>query len=206
MRRNGLTTGAQRVAAVVLILSVAAGCSQTKSFFTGQPESSFEEDVIEGAPTIDFYLSDMEALASGDPAAQAEIIADSQAAAQLTPGPQTDLRYALVLATPGHPESDPAQAASNLRQILAAPQLMTADEIALANIALNWADQLSMAQSEVSQTRASLARSAQSQMSATSQRMATLEAENRRLTEELRDAEEKLEAISSLERTIRDQE
>lgn len=191
---------------MMLVVSLAAGCSQTKSFFTGKPESSFEDDVIMGAPGVDYYLADMEALASGDPAAQAEIIADSEAAAQLTPGPQTSLRYALVLATPGHPESDPMQAASMLREILAAPQLLTEDEVALANITLNWAYNLSSAQSEVSQTRASLARSAQSQMSASSQRMATLEAENRRLSQELREAEEKLEAISSLERTIRDQE
>lgn len=198
--------GVQRITAIALAAALLAGCAQTKSFFTGKPQSSFDDEENIGAPGVDYYLDDMAQLASGDPAAQAEIIADSQAAAQLTPGPQTGLRYALVLATPGHPESDPLQAASMLREILAAPQLLTDDEVALAGIALNWAEELSVAESEVLQTRASLARSAQSQMSATSQRMAVLESENQRLSQELREAEEKLEAITSIERSIRDQE
>jgi hypothetical protein len=206
MLKNGLLKKPAQLVAIALLLSLTAGCAQTKSFFTGKPESSFDEEPIEEVADVDDYLDEMELLASGDPAAQAEIIADSQAAARLTPGPQTSLRYALVLATPGHPESDPALAASMLRESLAAPQLLTEGEIALASIALNWAENLSIAESEVSQTRASLARSAQSQMSASSQRMAALEAENRRLSLELREAEEKLEAITSIERSIRDQE
>lgn len=206
MLKNGPITRPTQLVAMASLILLAAGCAQTKSFFTGKPESSFVEEPVGDTSDIDFYLDEMEQLASGDPATQAEIIADSQAAAQLTPGPQTRLRYALVLATPGHPESDPAQAASMLRQSLAAPQLLTEGEIALASIALNWADNLAIAENEVSQTRASLARSAQSQMSATSQRMAALEAENSRLSRELREAEEKLAAITSIERSIREQE
>lgn len=200
------TTGIRQLALMALVISLLAGCSQTKSFFTGKPESSFEDEDIIGSPGIEMYLDDMQKLASGDPAAQAEIIADSEASSQLTPGPQTNLRYALVLATPGHPASDSPRASSMLRDILAAPQLLTEGEIALASISLKWTDQLSAAESEVMQTRASLARSAQSQMSASSQRMATLEAENRRLSLQLREAEEKLEAITSIERSIREQE
>lgn len=206
MLRKGWTTGARRLALMALVISLVSGCAQTKSFFTGKSESSFDDEDVIGSPGIETYLDDMGKLASGDPAAQAEIIADSEAGSQLTPGPQTNLRYALVLATPGHPASDAPQAASMLREILAAPQLLTEGEVALASITLNWADQLSAAEGEVQQTRASLARSAQSQMSASSQRTAALEAENRRLAQQLREAEEKLEAITSIERSIREQE
>ena len=191
-----------------LAVTLLAGCAQTKSFFTGKSMSddSSGDTGILGAPGIEYYLNDMRQLASGDLAAQAEIFADSQSGAQLTPGPQTNLRFALVLATPGHSESDAARAASMLRETLAAPQLLTEGEIALATIALKSAEELSAAQSEVQRTRASLARAAQSRETATNQRLAELDAENRRLRADLREAEEKLAAITSIERSIRDQE
>lgn len=191
---------------MALAAMLVAGCAQTKAFFTGKSETPEGDPGILGAPGIDYYLSDMEKLASGDLAAQAEIFADSQSGAQLTPGPQTNLRFALVLATPGHSESHAARAASMLREVLAAPQLLTDGEIALATIALKTAEELAAAQSEVQRTRASLARAAQSRESATNQRLASLDAENRRLRQELREAEEKLEAITSIERSIREQE
>lgn len=202
-----LTTRARQFAVMALATTLLAGCAQTKSFFTGQSLSDSSDDTgILGAPGIEYYLNDMRLLASGDLAAHAEIFADSQSAAQLTPGPQTNLRYALVLATPGHSESDAAQAASLLREILAAPQLLTEGEIALATISLKSTEELAVAQSEVQRTRASLARAAQSRETATNQRLTDLDAENRRLRAALREAEEKLVAITSIERSIRDQE
>ena len=161
---------------------------------------------ILGAPDIDYYLDELRLLASGDPAAQAEIYADAQSGAQLTPGPQTNLRYALVLGTPGHPESDAAQAASMLREVLAAPELLTQAETALASIALRSAEHLAAVEAEVQRLRAAASRASAARETATSQRLASLEAENIRLARQLRDAEEKLEAITTIERSIRDQE
>lgn len=188
--------------------ALVSGCAQTKSFFSGMSNSDAPTDDagILGAPEIDYYLDELSLLASGDPAAQAEIYADAQSGAQLTPGPQTNLRYALVLGTPGHPESDAAQAASLLREVLAAPELLTQTEIALASIALRSAEHLAVVEAEVQRLRAAVSRANQTRETATSQRLASLEAENSRLTQQLRDAEEKLEAITSIERSIRDQE
>lgn len=188
--------------------ALVSGCAQTKSFFSGMSNSDTPtgDAGILGAPEIDYYLDELSQLASGDPAAQAEIYADAQSGAQLTPGPQTNLRYALVLGAPGHPESDAAQAASLLREVLAAPELLTQTEIALASIALRSAEHLAVVEAEVQRLRAAVSRANQTRETATSQRLASLEAENSRLTQQLRDAEEKLEAITSIERSIRDQE
>ena len=188
--------------------TLVSGCAQTKSFFSGMSRSdtSTGDAGILGAPEIDYYLDELRLLSSGDPAAQAEIYADAQSGARLTPGPQTNLRYALVLGTPGHPESDAAQAASLLREVLAAPELLTQTEIALASIALRSAEHLAVVEAEVQRLRASVSRANQARETATSQRLASLEAENTRLTQQLRDAEEKLEAITTIERSIRDQE
>lgn len=208
MLESDPTARALRVAATVLAVALAAGCAQTRDFFSGisNDNSPSRDPGILGAPDVNVYLDELHRLANGDPATQTEIFLDAQAGAQLTPGPQTSLRYALVLATPGHAEADANAAQSMLREILARPELMTQGEIALATIQLESAQEIAAAQAEVQRLRALTSRAAQTQENATTQRLATVEAENRRLRNELAEAEQKLEAITSIERRIRDQE
>jgi hypothetical protein len=208
MRRDRLTKGARLIAVAALVVALFAGCSQTKNFLTGKgsPPSVTGDVGILGAPEAEQYLAELYDLAAGDPATQAEIFADAQSGARLTPGPQTNLRYALVLATPGHAEFDPEQAQSMLREILTQSELMTQAEIALATINLKSVEQLAIANSEARRLRASTSRAAQTQEDATKQRLATVEADNRRLRRELEEAEEKLDAITSIERSIREQD
>ena len=191
-----------------LTVVLLAGCAQTKGFLSGMsksPPASGDAGIL-GAPEAEQYLNELYKLAAGDPATQAEIFADAQSGAQLTPGPQTNLRLALVLATPGHAESDPEQAQSMLREILAQTELMTQSEIALATIHLKSVEQLAVMKSEARRLRASTSRAAQTQEAATNQRLATVEAENRRLRRDIEEAEDKLDAITSIERSIREQD
>lgn len=185
-----------------------SGCAQTRDWLDDfrKNDSSSPGTEILGAPAADTYLADLAAIASGDPARQAEIFEDSRAAAQLTPNPSTNLRYALVLAAPGHPESDAAQAQSMLREILTQTPLMTQAEVALATIHLKAVEERMVLESEARRLRANSSRAQRTQEQAINQRLATVEAENRRLREELSDAEQKLEAITSIERSIREQE
>lgn len=182
------------------------GCAQTSAWLQGKPSSQPGAPVILGAPDADAYLDELRALAAGDPATQAEIFADAAAAATLTPGPSTQLRLGLILATPGHAEANPEQAQQLLGEALAEPLLLTPAEIALATILLNSAEQLIIANTEARRLRASGSRAARTQEQAVSQRLATVEAENRRLRRELDEAENKLEAITSIERSIRERE
>jgi hypothetical protein len=202
----------KRLVAAALIAVTVAGCSQTKSWLDlvrGKDSPASAELAVPGAPAAaaaaDEYVFELSQLSSNDPALQAEIFAGSQAAAQLTPNPSTKLRYALVLATPGHPESDPQQAQSILREMMAQPALMTPAEIALATIYLKSTEQLILLHSEARHLRATSDRAQRTEAAAISQRLATVEAENRRLRRELEDAEDKLEAITSIERSIREQ-
>ena len=185
-----------------------SGCSQTKGWLnsvSGSPPPS-DEQVILGAPGADEYLKELYDLSSGDPALQAEIFADSEAAAQLTPNPSTNLRFALVLATLGHPETNPQQAQNMLRELLTRTELMTQAEISLATIYLKSTEELMVLSSEARRLRASSDRTQRTEEAAINQRLATVEAENRRLRRELEDAESKLDAITSIERSIRQQD
>jgi hypothetical protein len=206
MHNSGLT--ARHIAATALTVVLLAGCAQTRDFLTGSSRSETpDSDVgILGSPEAEQYLVELQRLAAGDPATQAEIFADAQSGSQLTPDSQTNLRFALVLATPGHSEFDPDLAASMLREVLARTELLTQAEIALATIHLKSAEQIVVAQAEVQRLRDATSRAAQNRENATNQRLASVEAENRRLRRELAEAEQKLEAITSIERSIREQE
>ena len=209
MLEESLTTPVKRLIAATLIAAVVSGCTQTRGWLDsvrGKDPAAADEPVMLGAPAADEYLAELSELSSNDPALQAEIFADSQAGAQLTPNPSTKLRYALVLATPGHPESDPQQAQSILRELLAQPALMTPSEIALATIYLKSTEELILLSSETRRLRASSDRAQRTEAAAVNQRLATVEAENRRLRRELEDAEDKLDAITSIERSIRAQD
>jgi hypothetical protein len=201
-----LRTGARTLAAATLAALLLSGCAQTKDLMSGLGKSPSEEVGILGAPEADQYLQEMYKLASGDPATQAEIYADARSASTLTPGPSSNLRFALVLATPGHPEFNAEAAQSLLRELLTQTPLMTQAEISLATIHLKSVEQLIVAKSEARRLRASTSRAAQTQEAATSARLESVEAENRRLRQELDEAEEKLEAITSIERSIRAQD
>ena len=190
-------------------LAALAGCSATRGWLdrvTPGGGSRSEESVILGAPSADDYLRDLQLLATGDPATQVEIFADAESKSTLTPDPSTNLKFALVLATPGHSETDPARAQSMLRELLTQPELMTPAEISLAEIHLNAVEERIVLSAEARRLRESSSRAARTEEQAINQRLATVEAENRRLRSELEDAEQKLEAITSIERSIREQD
>lgn len=206
---KGLTTlRAGTLVGTAFVLVLAGGCAQTRDWISslrGDTPAATETTIL-GAPEADEYLTELYDLAAGDPAAQAEIFADAESAATLTPDMQSNLRYALVLATPGHPGADPERAHSLLRELLAQPQLMTAAEIALATIHLNSSERLMMLDAETERLRAARSRAERTEQQALNQRLATVEAENRQLRHDLEEAEHKLEAITSIEQSIRAQE
>jgi hypothetical protein len=184
---------------------MASGCAQTKDWLTGKRTAKATENVILGAPQADRYIQEMYQLASGDPATQAEIYADAESAAKLTPGPSTRLRYALILATPGHSASNPQEAQSLFRELLSQPELMTPSETALATIHLKSVEAQIVLGAETRRLRSENSRAATTEEEAIAQRIANVESENRQLRRSLEEAEQKLEAITSIERSIREQ-
>ena len=208
MPEKTLTSRTALVALLALGVLGIAGCAQTKSFFgsLGGPKPKMADSEVADAENADQYLHELYELVSGDPAKQAEIFADARSASRLTPNPRTNLRYALVLATPGHPESDPEQAQTMLRELLAQTELLTPTEVSLATVFLSSVEQQIVTDSEARRLRASTSRAAQTREDAVNQRIATVEDENRRLKRELQDAQDKLDAITSIERSIREQE
>jgi len=196
------------MAMTIVIVTLLGGCTQTKSLVSsmGRPSTPSDDAVILGAPDAEHYLSELYELSSGDSKLQAEIFADARSGATLTPGPQTKLRYALALATPGHPGFNPELAQSVLRDVLTQQAILTPAETTLATIHLNSMQQLNALSSDARRAIASSSLAATTEEAAILQRLATAESENQRLRSELADAEEKLDAITSIERSIREQD
>ena len=191
--------------ATLLATLVLSGCESTSNWLKGRRTAEPADEIVIGSSDASTYLNEMQHLASGDPATQAEILADAESAATLTPGTSTRLRYALVLASPGHPGSDPAAAQSIFRELLARPEMLTSAESALATIFLGDVEARIVLESEARRLRAENNRAATTEEAAIAQRVARIEAENRQLRRSLADAEAKLEAITSIERSIREQ-
>ena len=187
------------LAAASLFLSACSTTEKIGDWIRGKSAGSGNRSAIIGAPSADTYLSELYDLNAGDPREQANILADAESAARLTPGPSTKLRLAMVLATPGHDGYEPTRAASLLREVLEQEPLLTSAETSLATIYLNSADRLSSAANEATRRRTASERAANS-------RIASLESENRQLRDALAEAEQKLKAITSIERSIRDGE
>lgn len=197
MRSRNLTVA-------IALITVTAGCAQVKDWLQGDPaDDSAPIAVSNNAPHS--YIKDMYDLARGGPASQAEIYADASAAATLTPNPASRLRFALMLASPGHAGSDPERAQSMLRELLSQRALLTPLEQSLATIHLREVEERLVLGVEARRLRSKYSRAEQSEEAAAAERIAAVEAENRQLKESLAEAEEKLEAITSIEKSIREQ-
>ena len=200
------TATSKRLLAAMIIAAVAlSGCESTSNWLKGRKTAEAADPVLTSGSAANAYLTELQQLVGGDPATQAEIYADAESAATLTPGPSTRLRYALVLASPGHSGSNPGEAQTMLRDLLSQPEMLTESESALATIFLNTAESSVVLGTEARRLRAENTRASTTEEAAIAQRIAQVEAENRRLRQSLADAESKLEAISSIERSIREQ-
>ena len=204
MLEASTTIRIRTAAMIVLLACTLAACESTSNWLKGR-KTAEAEPIILGAPETNAYLSGMYNLVNGDPATQAEIYADAKSRAQLTPDPATKLRYALVLAAPGHSGTNEQEAQSLFRELLSQKELLNSAEIALATIHLKEVDQRIVLSAENSRLRSENTRATNTEDKAIAQRIATVEAENRRLKSSLADAESKLEALTSIERSIRDQ-
>jgi hypothetical protein len=204
MPRSSKTICCTRFGTLLLVVALTAGCTQTRNWLQGR-RTADAEPILLGAPETDQYINEIYKLVSGDPATQAEIYADARAAAKLTPDPSTRLRLALVLATPGHSGVNLNEAQSLLRDLLSQQELMSPGEISLATITLREVEDRIMLSAETSRLRSQNTQAASTEEAAVAQRLATVEADNRRLRQSLAEAEEKLEAITSIEREIREQ-
>lgn len=167
-----------------------------------QPESSAPLS----AQGLAVYLETMQALVEGDAVRQAEVFRGVEQATSIAPTTTNRLKLALALASPGHPSSDPTQAHRQLSDLLAAQDALLPEERILATIHLKEVEQRLILDAEAQRLQQDGSAELARQSEDNARRLQAIQLENERLRVELADALEKLEAITSIERSIRERE
>jgi hypothetical protein len=146
-------------------------------------------------------LQSLQRLAAGTPAEQAEILASARQGYERAPGGGAQLRYAMVLGTPGHAARDPERARQLLRALAANPEVLAPVERAYMLVELALLDRELGLAGDNQRLQAAVAHAEQEQAAATRRLLAEQE-ESARLRRLLEDAQAKLAAVATLERNL----
>jgi hypothetical protein len=196
-------------AAPLLLCAALAGCTSLGGSDAGRQSSTAATPAGPSATVADglgVYLQTLRNLIEGDPVVQADVFRNVAAAADTSPTTTNRLMLALALATPTHPSSDAARAQALLSELLAASDTLLPEEHVLALIHLKDVEQRLILDAEADRLqRAAAAATAQRNDRNAQQLQAALE-ENRQLKLALEDVRAKLDAITNIERSIRERE
>jgi hypothetical protein len=150
---------------------------------------------------LDGYIELLAALSSTDRVRQSDVFYEVEKAQTQAPTTLNVLRYGLALALPGHPNSDPVKGKRLLEQTLANPERITTAEQAIATTMLNIADQWLKAQAEMRRLAATVDDRSRTQSNSDRRFQAQTEELNK-LRKALDAAQQKLDAIRDIEKSI----
>lgn len=150
---------------------------------------------------LNLYLETMTGLASLDPARQADVFYEVEREYTRAPTTASTLRYAIALCTPDHPASRPSEGKKLLETLMATPERMTSPERALASVMIHETNSRLRLEAENRRLAATLDDRGRSQANSDKRVQAQIE-ENARLRRALAEAQQKLDAIKEIERSI----
>jgi hypothetical protein len=191
--------------AALLAAALLAGCADLGTF--GHPAPKPEPAL--NRPTADAeaareYLASLQELQAGAPARQAELVQGARGAMENAPTTMNRLRYALMLALPGHGGADPVAARRQLSELLARPELLLPSERALAAVLLADVDERLVLIAENQRLQQEAASREKDRSAAANRRLQAEIEENARLQRALEEAQKKLDAVTQVERSITD--
>ena len=199
-------TLARPLARLWLLLGLAAlgGCGMLKSPFNATHE---RPEPVVNRPAADAeaarrYLDALASMRAGSPAAQAEQFEAAQLAAANAATTFNRLRYAVLLALPGHAGSDPVAARRQLSDLSARPELLLPSEQSLAAVLLADVDERLVLLAETRRLQQEAVVRDKEHAATVAKRVQTEVDENARLRRALEDAQKKLEAVTRVEQSI----
>jgi len=160
-----------------------------------------DRDVTAAVLIADSFQT-MQRLAQSPPAEQAEILAAAREAYQRSPQGGAQLRYALLLATPGHPGRNPQQAQTLLRQLIAQPEALVPVERAVVLVELSQLNREIELQASNQRLQTDSARVDQEHSTSAQRKLQAEADENATLRKALDAAQAKLDAIANIERNL----
>ena len=141
-------------------------------------------------------------MAAGDPAHQQATLLAARSAWQEAPTPGSTLRYALVLGTPGHDDSNPLEASRLLASLLAAPEQLSPDEQRLAAAFQREFTTRVSQYADLARTRLEAEAQLRAKEAEIQNRINGLSADLARTRRERDAIQQKLDAIADIEKTL----
>jgi len=195
--------------AVALALSLC-GCASTDMLHSPPPpqrsETATEDRDTVAAVLMASTFQSMQQLAQAGPAEQAEILTAARESYARSPQGAAQLRYALLLATPGHPGRNPMLAQKLLRELAARPETLLPLERAVSLFELGQLDNELGLKADNERLQGEEQRADRERISANQRRLQSELDENARLRKQLDDAQAKLDAIAKIERNLTQRE
>jgi len=200
-----LLAGAALAGAALAAVLALAGCSIVPQRPAPPPppaDTPSNDRDLAAAVLMANTFQTMLRLTQAAPAEQAEIVSAARDAYQDSPRGETQLRYALLLATPGHPARDVKTAQMLLRELAAQPEELVPIERAVVLVELAQLDRESDLQADNQELQSSALRTDEERSAADQRRLQAETEENVRLRRELETAQAKLDAIATIERNL----
>ena len=207
MRRDFFrVTVTHRLAATVTLVTTLTVGGCTPDLFQHDHPTQNTPPVVNRAVASSTVLADdlqlLQTLVQGTPSDQAEIVATAQRDYETAPTPSRQLRFALILATPGHPGTDLPRAQRLLRELMANPEMLMASERSLAFLELQQIDDHLTLEGENRRLQSDAVRADRERLANVNHRLQLETDENVRLRKELEEARAKLDAIANIERSL----
>lgn len=201
MMKLNSTIGLSSLCLAALLLQ---GCELIEQLRTGSQANAAVSTPAATAPasgSTPAYLDIMNGLSTPDPARQADLFYEVEREYTRAPTTASTLRYAVALVTPGHPASSPSEGKRLLETLLATPERLTQDERTLTAVLLHETDVRLKLEAENRRLLATLDDRSRTQAHSDKRIQAQIE-ENARLRRALAEAQQKLDAIKEIERSI----
>ncbi|HEV7432830.1 MAG TPA: hypothetical protein VGN77_07285 [Steroidobacteraceae bacterium] len=193
-----------RAAALGTIVLLGAGCESLGGLgsphqTTGRPNDGIDRDTQVAVLMAD-NIQSLQRLSTGSPAEQAEIVTAARQGYERSAGGSAQLRYALVLATPGHAGRDAEHARLLLRELAARPESLAPVERALSLFELSQLDRELGLVSDNERLQATATHSVdQDRLASANRRLQAELDDNARLRHQLDEAQAKLDTIANIE-------
>jgi hypothetical protein len=188
----------------LLGLALLGGCASLTATHDAPPPDRPPtiDRAVTQATLLASYLEMLQRLVQGASAEQAEILSGARRELETAPTPSHELRYAMVLATPGHPGTDCSKAQKLLRELIATQETLLPAERAMAFLTLQSVDQTLSLTAENQRLQVSADHTDRDRLVVLNHRLQSELDENARLHKELDDAHAKLDAIANIERAL----
>jgi hypothetical protein len=199
--RHVMKRSVLRASGGILIALCAGACTLTEQFRREPEQPTAAPTVQTSTSSIRAYLDTMNGLGTADPARQADVFYEVEREYTRAPTTASTLNYAVALVTPGHPATSPSEGKRLLETLLATPERMTQEERTLCAVLLHETNVRLKLEAENRRLVATLDDRSRSQANSDKRVQAQIE-ENARLRRALAEAQQKLDAIKEIERSI----